>query len=57
MDLAALRAMAGNPKGAKEAWEKALVLNPRAPELPDYKGVHELVFLSGPQPVSSSTSS
>ena len=51
VDLAALRAMAGNPKGAKEAWEKALVLNPRAPELPDYKGVRELVF-EGPKPIT-----
>jgi hypothetical protein len=50
MDLAALRAMAGNPKGAKEAWEKALVLNPRAPDLPDYKGFKALVQAPLPKP-------
>jgi hypothetical protein len=44
MDLAALRAMAGDPKGAREAWGKALILNPRAPDLPDYKGFRELAF-------------
>jgi serine/threonine-protein kinase len=57
VDLAALRAMAGNPKGAREAWEKALALNPRAPDLPDYKGVRELVFAGigaqNPTPASS----
>lgn len=50
MDLAALRAMAGNPKSAQEAWAKALELNPRAPELPDYKGVRNLVFVNPQAP-------
>ena len=43
MDLAALRAMSGNAASAKDAWGKALALNPRAPDLPDYKGFRELV--------------
>jgi len=43
MDLAALRAMSGNAAGAQEAWSKALALNPRAPDLPDYKGFREIV--------------
>ncbi len=43
MDLAALRAMSGNAKGAEEAWAKALSLNPRAPDLLDYRGFKELV--------------
>ena len=48
MDLAALRAMIGNAKGAREAWGKALALNPRAPELPDYRGFRELAQATGP---------
>ncbi len=43
MDLSALRAMSGDAKGAADAWDKALALNPRAPDLPDYKGFRELV--------------
>ncbi|MBI3131209.1 MAG: serine/threonine protein kinase [Acidobacteria bacterium] len=54
VDLAALRAMAGNPKGAKEAWDKALALNPRAPDLPDYRGVRELVFAEEPMATRAS---
>jgi tetratricopeptide (TPR) repeat protein len=50
MDLAALRAMVGNAKGAREAWDKALALNPRAPELPDYRGFKDLVEASVPAP-------
>jgi serine/threonine-protein kinase len=42
MDLAALRGMSGNTAGAREAWGKALALNPRAPELSDYRGFREL---------------
>ncbi len=57
VDLAALRAMAGNPTGAKGAWDKALALNPRAPDLPDYKGVRELVFAGDGTPSRASTSS
>ncbi len=45
MDLAALRAMAGNAQGAQEAWAKALALNPRAPDLADYRGFKELVMV------------
>jgi tetratricopeptide (TPR) repeat protein len=57
VDLAALRAMAGNPKGAREAWNRALALNPRAPDLPDYKGVRELVFAGDGAPTQTSASS
>ncbi len=48
MDLAALRAMAGNPKGGREAWETAVALNPRAPDLADYKGFRDLAFPKTP---------
>ncbi len=49
VDLAALRSMTGNHEGGKEAWDKALALNPRAPDLPDYRGVRELVFAGSPE--------
>ena len=57
VDLAVLRVMAGNPKGAREAWERALALNPRAPDLPDYKGVRDLVFAGESAPRQTAASS
>ena len=49
LDLAALQAMSGDAAGARASWEKAMTLNPRGADLPDYRGVQELVFPPTPR--------